>query len=870
MLQVVRGSLFRQYALRFGALMGAALLVIGLWDILASYQQSKQALLRLNQEKVHGVASDISHHLNHIRQAITFTTTNRPGVAALERRIAEVQLLTSTDYYNRVLLLDPEGREVMRASPRSESALGNARDFPGLANFSAVKSGRPYTSPAYWRDNGLFMSVAMAVGPQAAGITVAEIDLQILNDVIVSMTRGTTAQAYIVDEQGRLLAHSNPRAMRFQQRFSALPQVMSAIRSKVPGDQSPQDPDALSFDGVPVLTTSWVIPEFGWRVLLEEPTSEAYRPLVAQAWRSALLLLLSVVVTVWVCVIVVRRVVRPIRTLEHGATRLGQGAFDHRIVVHTGDEIETLASAFNQMAARLQELHATLEARVSERTHQLEVSNRKNKTLLSALSDMILTIRRDGKVMARESSNRALTAAANSNPDPAIDAGRFRESIEQALDQGTVQEMSFSQQTVAGERHFQARVAPYSVDTAVVVVRDETRRVLAQKELIVAKARAEKADDAKSRFLAAASHDMRQPMMALTAYVNLLADAVGRDQQALVTNIKLCVGSLGELLDDVLDASKLDAGVVTAVASDFSVNELLNELVSVHAAEASRKHIGLRLRASDAIVRTDPNLLRRILGNFIANAVKYTQRGRVLIATRRRSGRMWVEVWDTGIGFPEDKTELIFEEFSQLGDGARNSGSGLGLSIAAKSAALLGLEIRVRSRQGHGSMFAIELPLGTVTAVVATAIEPGRPLGVRVALVEDNDMVREALAAVLTGQGHTVCASHSGPGLMKKLGDLAPDILISDYRLAAGETGLDVVAELRRVFGRALPSILLTGDTSPDLMRKLANSNISVLFKPANVDSINAEIRRMTGASLDQTAAASTSVGGRSGERTVY
>jgi len=241
---------------------------------------------------------------------------------------------------------------------------------------------------------------------------------------------------------------------------------------------------------------------------------------------------------------------------------------------------------------------------------------------------------------------------------------------------------------------------------------DITERRQAEVELVVAKQAADKANRAKSRFLAAASHDLRQPLLALSLFVGILKNKASPDGGKLVSNIQSCVDSLSELLTDLLDVSKLEAGVIAPNPSDFVLDDLLDTLVSVHSAEAELKGLQLRWRRSEAVVRTDQHLLHRILGNLVANAIRYTSKGGVLIACRRRNGKRWVEVWDTGIGIPADKTEIIFDEFRQLGDDERNRGSGLGLAIVTKAAALLGLEIRLRSRPGRGSMFAVELPPG--------------------------------------------------------------------------------------------------------------------------------------------------------------
>lgn len=232
-------------------------------------------------------------------------------------------------------------------------------------------------------------------------------------------------------------------------------------------------------------------------------------------------------------------------------------------------------------------------------------------------------------------------------------------------------------------------------------------------ELASAKAEAEQANAGKSRFLAAASHDLRQPLQALGLYLNVLGSRISPEDAPIMDHVENCLTSLSRLLTDLLDVSKLDAGVVTTTTDAVAIADLLSSVVSAHAPVAEMKGLRLRKVTSVLTAHTDPVLLERIIGNLVANAVRYTDQGGVVVGCRRRQGKAWVEVWDTGIGIPEDKTVEIFEEFSQLGNLEHNSekGTGLGLAIVRKTAALLGLQVRVSSRPGRGSMFAIELPV---------------------------------------------------------------------------------------------------------------------------------------------------------------
>ena len=376
---------------------------------------------------------------------------------------------------------------------------------------------------------------------------------------------------------------------------------------------------------------------------------------------------------------------------------------------------------------------------------------------------------------------------------------------------------------------------------------DITDRKLALEALKASKAEAECANDAKSRFLAAASHDLRQPLAALALYVDVLGARRAPGDAAVLTNMKSCVAGLSAMLNDLLDLSKLDAGAVTPEVRDFAVADVLANVLSVHGPEARQKGLRLACYAAGRIGCTDPVLFRRMIGNLVSNAVRYTERGGVLVVCRLRYGRMWVEVWDSGIGIPADKRAEIFEEFKQLGNDerSRERGSGLGLAIVARTATLLGLRIRVASRVGRGSMFAVELPPGNAPTEAERACCVQRPL--RIALVDDNRHVLDAMARSLQAFGHQVVAADCGARLLALLGAAAPDILVTDYRLGGGEDGFDVITRVRAAHGAALPAIVITGDTHPDLIRTMSERSVRVEHKPLTVDTLQQAIMRATG-----------------------
>lgn len=374
------------------------------------------------------------------------------------------------------------------------------------------------------------------------------------------------------------------------------------------------------------------------------------------------------------------------------------------------------------------------------------------------------------------------------------------------------------------------------------IVRDNTAHKMQEAALRGAIEAADRATAAKSRFLAATSHDLRQPLQALTLQVGLLAHKSGAGNASLLEKMERCLYSMNEILSDLLDLSKFDAGAVTPNISDFSVAEVMASVAAIHALGAAEKNLRLHLVASALTVRTDRMLLERVLVNLLSNAIRYTQKGGVLIGCRRRAGKVWIEIHDTGIGIPADKIDVIFEEFRQLDNAERNreKGTGLGLAIVKRTADLLGLEIRVSSRPGRGSSFAIELPLG----VPADAVPPSHPAAdhegrkLRVAVVDDDVALRQTLVHVLEAIGHDVVDAATTPALLAGLGKIPPDILIADYRLGNEETGVDSINAVKAAFCAPIPAIVLTGDTDPDRVREITAHGVKVRHKPLKLEAL--------------------------------
>jgi signal transduction histidine kinase len=342
---------------------------------------------------------------------------------------------------------------------------------------------------------------------------------------------------------------------------------------------------------------------------------------------------------------------------------------------------------------------------------------------------------------------------------------------------------------------------------------------------------------AKTQFLAAASHDLRQPMQAITLLVASLQERAREPEvRGIVESIRASVSSMARLLNAILDISRFDAGTVRPERSHFRLAPVLERLRHIHAEDAAGKGLELRIAPTSAVVETDPVLLYRILSNLVSNAVRYTERGGVLVGCRPRGERVAIEVWDTGPGIPEAQRREIFREFVQLGNPQRDreQGLGLGLAIVDRTARLLGHELALRSRPGRGSVFAITVGRGDPSLVRAIAEEDDAPLkGCTVLVIEDDREVRAAMALLLEDWGCTVCVANSGTEARDQLARLGegPDIAIADYRLPGDEDGVAVLDGIRRRFP-ATAGILVSGDIGPDTLRRAQGSGYTLLNKP--------------------------------------
>jgi PAS domain S-box-containing protein len=381
-------------------------------------------------------------------------------------------------------------------------------------------------------------------------------------------------------------------------------------------------------------------------------------------------------------------------------------------------------------------------------------------------------------------------------------------------------------------------------------IRDVTARKVVEQKLIEAREFAEQANRAKSAFLAAASHDLRQPLQTLTLLSKVLSRAAPMDSRmaTAVANQSEALRLMGELLNSLLDISKLEAGAVKPDLTDVSIRRIFERLRSEFAALAEAKGLELLVEECDAVVRTDPTLLSQIIQNLIGNAIRYTRRGCINLRCAASTETVKIEVLDTGIGIPSDELELIFDEFYQTRDGkggGSREGVGLGLSIARRMADLLGCSLEARSTLGHGSRFSLTVPRAETAARTenygVSATQTPFPADALVLIVDDDEAVANATSMLLGSLGiDCVATSGSAEALeaIENRGE-SPSLLICDYHLGGAETGVDVIRAIRDRVGSDLPAILVSGDTTAKVTEVLQGiESCRLLSKPVDAENL--------------------------------
>jgi signal transduction histidine kinase/CheY-like chemotaxis protein len=729
-----RGHLFRKYVTLFAAVVAVALITNGLVDTWFSYREQQSLLVRLQRQQAVATAARIAQFIKEIENQMGWLIQLPWSAASLDEwQFDSVRLMRQVPAITELSRIDSSGREKARASRIAVDVVGSNADFSKHPKFMQAKANKHYYGPVYFRrESEPYMTLAIAGARANYGVLAAEVNLKYIWDVVSEMNADTRGTAFVVDANGRLIAHPDISLVLRNIDLSHLTHVRAAIST--PKDMTQEGAVANNIRGQPVLIAYAPIPSLGWTLFIELPVEEAYAPLYASAMRSVALLLGALALAVLAGIFLARRMIVPIKALRDGAAKIGRGDLAQRISIDTGDELQALGDQFNRMAAQLQDLYVTLERKVDERTAQLQLANQ-----------------------------------------------------------------------------------------------------------------------AKSRFLAAASHDLRQPLHALGLFVAQLRSAVSANERLhIVERVDASIATMNELFNALLDISKLDAGALSPQRSDFPVAHLFRRIEATFAGTAREKDLSFRIVAGEAWVHTDFILLERILLNLVSNAIRYTSKGGVFVGCRSRKNSVRIEVWDTGPGIPPDQHHKIFSEFYRIGASRQGTGLGLGLAIVDRLCKLLGHGLDLKSTVGRGSRFAITVP--RVPAKDKDIVSAGAPRvsfdrfkGKLIVIIDDDPLVLDGMCGLLRSWGCIVVTASGDDDTIESIiqEGRAPDLIISDYHLAEGQTGFQIIDRLRGTFGGEIPAFIISGDISPAPLQQARASGFHLLHKPVSPMTLRAMLNRI-------------------------
>jgi signal transduction histidine kinase/CheY-like chemotaxis protein len=707
---VPRGRLLRKYAVLLALLVAVALVASAVVSTIFSYRQGRAMLVRLQEDKAAAAAQAITQFMGEIERQVGWATHAGvfTGAGAVEqRRIDFIRLLRQAPAVTELTWLDPQGREQLKVSRIAMDVMAGGVDRSGEPRFKEAVAQGIHRSPVFfYKDSEPYMTLALAGTSRSAGVTVAEVNLKFIWDVVSAIRVGRKGFAYVVDSQGRLVAHPDISLVLRKTDLTTLPQVRSALAA-APGSGTPI---ARDLDGRDVLSAHSPIPALGWSVFVDLPLREAFDPIYASLWRTGGLLLVDIVLAALVGLLLARRMTVPIQALQQGAARIGGGDFAHRISIRTDDELEALAGEFNRMAERLQESYATLEGKVADRTKDLSEALQQLKAL-AAVGQAVNSSLDLETVLGTILAHACTLADAGGGAIYVFDesSGTFELAATHGMDEELVQAIRAVQirlgETVVGqcaverdavqvpdlerEADFPLRAAmlragirallgvPLLRDDAVtgaLIVRrkhpgafvksevDLLKSFAAQSALAIHNARLfhelerrggqlEIASRHKSEFLANMSHELRTPLNAIIGYSEMLlemAEELGQPElQPDLGKIRSAGKHLLGLINDILDLSKIEAGKADLFFENFDVAALIADVRATIEPLMVNKGNTLEVRCGSdlGMMRSDQVKVRQALFNLLSNAAKFTEQGRITLQARRlaEGGREWLE-----------------------------------------------------------------------------------------------------------------------------------------------------------------------------------------------------------------------------------
>ena len=772
-----RASLFLKYFAIIGLLVTVEVAAIGAISLYFLYQETRQSLASLQREKALTAAVQIEYFLSDIERQLGWTAmpvvTSRQD--ATEARLLDfVKLQRQLPSVTETSHLDGNGREQLKVSRVAMNTVGSGIDFSKDPRFIEARKGKTWFGPVYFRkETEPYMAISIPEARDRPGVTVVDVNLKFIWDVVRGIRVGRNGYAYVVDGNGFLIAHPDISMVLKKVDLSALPQVKQAIGAPANAEQREVD-DARDAEGKEVVAAWAPVAATGWRVFVEEPQRDAFAPVYAAVARTVYLLLGGIALSVLVSLFLARRMVTPVRALREGAERIGAGDLDSRIDVRTHDELEDLAGRFNAMAGQLKESYAGLEKKVEERTAELrETLSQQTATaeILRVISSSTTDaapvfetivaaakqlVRADHVALALQDGQTIRRVAITNDPagsprtwplndrtgvagkvilsgktleipdvfdDPGFDHGIFKDDgcahaigvplLRDGIAIGALVGFWPTGTHVPPEH---VRLLETFADQAVIAI--ENVRLF--NEIQDKSRQLEVANKHKSEFLANMSHELRTPLNAIIGFsdvmLNGMAGPMSEDQKEFAADIRDSGKHLLTLINDILDLSKIEAGRMELDVARFDMQMAMQNAMTLVQGRAERNGIRLETSIAPSVseYEGDERKFKQIVINLLSNAVKFTpEGGTVTLAADRVNGAYSISVKDTGIGIAPEDHEKIFEEFKQVGsDYARKAeGTGLGLTLTRKLVELHGGKIHVESEPGHGSKFTFTLPL---------------------------------------------------------------------------------------------------------------------------------------------------------------
>jgi signal transduction histidine kinase len=773
---IKRGRLFRKYVALFAAVVCVALLTNGLFEIWFYYRDHKAALIRIQREQAEAAADKIGRFIKEIESQLGWTTQMAQTASTPEQlQFDASRLLRQVPAIAELARLDASGREQLRVSRTAMDEIGSNTDFSNHPSFINAMANKVYYGPVYFRgESEPYMTIALAGAFRDIGVSVAEINLKFVFDLVSQIKVGRKGRAYVVDAQARLIAHPDISLVLRKLDLSSLAQVRAAraVGEALLGAVQV----ANDIEGRRVLTAYAPIAPLDWLVFVELPVDEAYEPLYATIGRTGLLLLAALGLAFLAGMFLARTMVVPIQALRAGAARIGSGDLGQRISVKTGDELEGLADQFNEMAGRLQDSYTDLEKKVKIRTRELaqsvselralgEVSQAVNSTL--DLQNVLTTIvtkavelsgADSGGIYVFDDLKQEFLLRATHGMDQAMIAELLKQRI--GLDNSFVairqgepihipdirEEPPNPINAIILRAGYRAQLAaPLTQRGQIVgllVVRrrepgrfpkgtvDLIKTFAAQSGLAMQNARLfseihekshqlEVESKHKSQFLANMSHELRTPLNAIIGYTELILDNIYGETPERMRQVIERVQTNGRhllgLINDVLDVTKIEAGQLTLALADYSLKEVVDGVIIALEPLAVEKRLAFKayLPARLPTGQGDERRLFQVLLNLVGNAIKFTDKGEVAIKASEANGSFTVAVCDSGPGISQSDQARIFGEFQQADSSStrRKGGTGLGLSIAKRIIEMHNGRIWVESDVDKGSTFFFTLPV---------------------------------------------------------------------------------------------------------------------------------------------------------------